>query len=476
MGAQTVSRLQRYIDQYEMMAELSPENFTRSRSVTLDGMDDQIPPYFYGSHYSTPLGCVLYYLIRKEPFTEHHVLLQDGHFDVPDRLFYSLPVTLSACLENPPDVKELIPEWYFDTTFLCNDNHFTFGNTQDAIVVDNVLMNENPSSFISSNLQALESSIVSSMLSDWIDLIFGWKQQGKAAATSYNVFFYLTYPDNCDVTNIQDNEMKTAVQTQATHFGQCPQLLFSTSHIKKRLTMQMSRPLRSVLLETPRESIYAEIPRKWMGSQCFIRAISGWDSVALQSCATNVQAILGEPFNDPERKTASLTWPAESVYPWTITIDNTDYIEMTMIRVVLDREDSITYNIKNHCYEIEYMAENSRWTLIENASERSIRYDDHIVSIISIPTTIIRVWRIRILDIPFTHQFVSQFVKTQPVYTSGGRSRDSDTILSNSFAMRPGPIVRHLDVMGRPLFPHVPPKPTTLTVFSEFNPALCALW
>ena len=45
----------------------------------------------YGSHYSTCAGVVLYFLLRLEPFTALHVQLQDGHFDVPDRLFASVP-------------------------------------------------------------------------------------------------------------------------------------------------------------------------------------------------------------------------------------------------------------------------------------------------------------------------------------------------------------------------------------------------
>jgi hypothetical protein len=40
---------------------------------------------------------------------------------------------------------------------------------------------------------ALESDICSDMLSDWIDLIFGRKQQGPESIKAHNVFFYLTY-------------------------------------------------------------------------------------------------------------------------------------------------------------------------------------------------------------------------------------------------------------------------------------------
>ena len=35
-------------------------------------------------------------------------------------------------------------------------------------------------------------------LHEWIDLIFGWKQRGKAAIEADNLFYYLTY-EVCNV-------------------------------------------------------------------------------------------------------------------------------------------------------------------------------------------------------------------------------------------------------------------------------------
>lgn len=42
-------------------------------------------------------------------------------------------------------------------------------------------------------MQALESDFVSAHLHEWIDLIYGYKQQGKAAVDAINVFYYLSY-------------------------------------------------------------------------------------------------------------------------------------------------------------------------------------------------------------------------------------------------------------------------------------------
>lgn len=47
------------------------------------------PKYYYGSHYSSP-AIVFHYLIRVKPFTKGSKKIQNGVFDLPDRLFYSI--------------------------------------------------------------------------------------------------------------------------------------------------------------------------------------------------------------------------------------------------------------------------------------------------------------------------------------------------------------------------------------------------
>lgn len=50
-----------------------------------------------------------------------------------------------------------------------------------------------PDEFIRLHREALESEHVSQNLSQWIDLVFGVKQRGKAAEQANNVFYHLTY-------------------------------------------------------------------------------------------------------------------------------------------------------------------------------------------------------------------------------------------------------------------------------------------
>jgi hypothetical protein len=74
--------------------------------------DDTIPPFHYGSHYSSA-GIVLFYLLRLEPFTSLNLELQGGHFDLPDRLFDSIASAWDLSLNNISDVKELTPEFFY---------------------------------------------------------------------------------------------------------------------------------------------------------------------------------------------------------------------------------------------------------------------------------------------------------------------------------------------------------------------------
>ena len=81
------------------------------------------------------MGTVLHYLLRLEPFTAQHVAFQDGHFDVPDRLFYDVAATFDMCTTSISEVKELIPEFYYLPDMFRNTSGYKFGRTQDGDVV-----------------------------------------------------------------------------------------------------------------------------------------------------------------------------------------------------------------------------------------------------------------------------------------------------------------------------------------------------
>ncbi len=75
---------------------------------------------------------------------------------------------------------------------------------------------------MSFGFQALECDFVSAHLHEWIDLIFGYKQQGPAAVEAVNVFHHLFYEGQVDIYNINDPLKETATIGFTNNFGQIP--------------------------------------------------------------------------------------------------------------------------------------------------------------------------------------------------------------------------------------------------------------
>ncbi|KAL5727846.1 BEACH domain-containing protein C2 [Ranunculus cassubicifolius] len=198
--------------------------------------DPVIPKFHYGSHYSSA-GTVLYYLIRVEPFTTLSIQLQGGKFDHADRMFSDISATWNSVLEEMSDVKELVPELFYLPEALTNLNSIDFGTTQLGGKLDSVKLPpwaDNPVDFIHKHRKALESEHVSAHLHEWIDLIYGYKQRGKEAISSNNVFFYITYEGTVDIDKITDPVQQRSTQDQIAYFGQTPSQLLTVPHLKRR--------------------------------------------------------------------------------------------------------------------------------------------------------------------------------------------------------------------------------------------------
>ena len=192
-----------------------------------------VTKFHYGTHYSNS-AMVLHYLVRCEPFTTLHIQLQSGRFDVADRQFHSVPQTYTSLLNNINDVKELIPEFYFFPDFLLNHNYFDLGKLQGKkqIVNDVILPNwaNSVDDFVRQHRSALESEYVSSHLHEWIDLIFGHKQKGKAAEEALNVFYYCCYEGAVNLDAITDPAEREALEGMIQNFGQVPCQLLKEPH------------------------------------------------------------------------------------------------------------------------------------------------------------------------------------------------------------------------------------------------------
>merc|ERR1711862_96818 len=106
------------------------------------------------------------------------------------------------------DVKELIPEFFYNPTFLRNENKLSLGSRQGSDTpIDDVLLPPwaaTPEDFVRIHREALESDFVSAHLHEWIDLIFGFKQRGKPAHDANNVFYHLTYEGAVNIDAIDD--------------------------------------------------------------------------------------------------------------------------------------------------------------------------------------------------------------------------------------------------------------------------------
>jgi hypothetical protein len=81
------------------------------------------------------------YLVRMEPFAQHFLRLQGGHFDLADRMFHSIgDAWTSASKHNMADLKELIPEFFYLPEFLINSNRFDLGVKQSGVQLDDVVL------------------------------------------------------------------------------------------------------------------------------------------------------------------------------------------------------------------------------------------------------------------------------------------------------------------------------------------------
>ncbi|KAG5439009.1 hypothetical protein PCANB_002340 [Pneumocystis canis] len=217
-------------------------NFEKRFKSLQEMQDSSQPPFHYGTHYSSAM-IVCSYLIRLKPFVDSYLLLQGGSFDHADRLFYSIEKAwLSSSQGNMTDVRELIPEFFYLPEFLVNSNNYNFGIKQENNeVIDSVILppwaKGDPKLFIKKHREALECDYVSEHLNEWIDLIFGFKQQGELAIKATNIFHHLSYKD---IDKIEDPVEKMATIGIIYNFGQTPKQIFQQPHPKKNYNSEKS--------------------------------------------------------------------------------------------------------------------------------------------------------------------------------------------------------------------------------------------
>eukprot|EP01126_Amoeba_proteus_P019326 TRINITY_DN19954_c0_g1_i3.p1 TRINITY_DN19954_c0_g1~~TRINITY_DN19954_c0_g1_i3.p1 ORF type:complete len:585 (-),score=96.50 TRINITY_DN19954_c0_g1_i3:165-1760(-) len=98
--------------------------------------------------------------MRLEPYTSYYLKMQGGKFDSHAiRSFWSIEETWSGCMNNPSDVKELIPELFVNPEIFENVNNLNFGTKPDGKSISEVILppwsNGNPFEFIEIHRMAL---------------------------------------------------------------------------------------------------------------------------------------------------------------------------------------------------------------------------------------------------------------------------------------------------------------------------------
>jgi hypothetical protein len=231
-------------------------------------------PYLYGSHYSTP-AYVTFFKVRTHP--EYMLVLHSGKLDQSSRIFESILDTFASVLTGPTDLKELIPEFFYGDGEFLKRTRIDLGTKPDGTKVSrDVLLppwaNESASEFVRLNRLALESEICSQSVHEWIDLIFGFKQQGDEAWKADNVFHPHCYETAVKNVHLLDESHRAAVELHGREFGQVPKQIFSHPHPRRLcgataphlISMENFMPPDSeeLLPSQPRETQTTEAVRK----------------------------------------------------------------------------------------------------------------------------------------------------------------------------------------------------------------------
>ena len=205
-------------------------------------------PYQLGTH-CMPGRTVLGYLFRVEPFSSILMLFEQGR-DAPSRMFHAIRRAWVSGTTDSTDNKELIPEFYYLPEMFVNHNKYSYGakfpdddvlewvkNAYVKVRVDQVLMPRWARSehhYVKTNALALESRQASLGLDQWVDLIFGERQQDPR--------FHNMYKSWCDEEFVAKNleRLTDSNIAEIQEFGSNPIKLFRTKHpVRNQRTIEI---------------------------------------------------------------------------------------------------------------------------------------------------------------------------------------------------------------------------------------------
>jgi hypothetical protein len=220
-----------YRDLSKPIGTLNQERIEAIR-LQRSGFDPEDPMNsFYRQNYSNPFY-VLLYLVRLEPFTTIHIELCDKKFDKTGRMFFSIGQSWESVTGKFADFRELIPEFFCLPEFLINESHFDLGKNIDDVVLP-PWAKSSPHLFISLHRQALESDHVSLNLHNWINLIFGFQQSGKAVVEAENTFNPACYAKSLTPEVLAHPEQMSEIWSTALFMGIVPRQVFTSKHPRR---------------------------------------------------------------------------------------------------------------------------------------------------------------------------------------------------------------------------------------------------
>lgn len=184
--------------------------------------------------------------MRRVP--ELAVRMQAGLFGDRTGGMKSVESTFISCMNQDDDFRELIPEFYSESTdFYSNIESLDLGLEEPTLDVELPLWARDSTHFSELMRDALESDYVSSSLHQWIDLVFGCRQRGDAATQCCNDFADTTYFDSAAIKSFGNEYERNAMKVLVREFGQCPLQLFAEPHPVRefRWTVQLPPELPS---------------------------------------------------------------------------------------------------------------------------------------------------------------------------------------------------------------------------------------
>ncbi|OHT02044.1 hypothetical protein TRFO_30960 [Tritrichomonas foetus] len=203
----------------------------KDRAIHYDEIYEEMEPhYFYGCHYSNPAN-VFWFLMRLPPFNFFLWDLNNG-WDDKSRLFWSIKDAFeSAARNNQTDLKEQIPEMYSISELLVNSSSL---NCLPENVVLPEWANSSPILYTLNHRKHLEKT---EEIQKWIDLVFGYIQNGDEAVNHKNLFLPTAYHENTPESLQMTQEV---YENQVNNFGQCPTQLFTKEHPQRSLYIHSS--------------------------------------------------------------------------------------------------------------------------------------------------------------------------------------------------------------------------------------------